>query len=203
VAKSDRLLLILNLLRSRRNLKASDLAKECDVSERTIYRDINAISSANIPIYFDKGYRLLTDAFLRPLNFTFDELVSLYLGVNSNPVQSLDCLRMPAKRALAKIESLIPERIKADYERAKELITNQLEKQGPRQTKSLIFDLIRQAIFLQKQIKLHYVSARSSYEIELTPKTLLYKKGNWYLAGLIQKKTKHFRLDMIKSVSLL
>lgn len=64
MSKTDRLLFILNLIRSRRNLKARDLAKECEVSERTIYRDIMDLSSANIPIYFDDGYKFLTDAFL-------------------------------------------------------------------------------------------------------------------------------------------
>ncbi|MFH0930314.1 MAG: HTH domain-containing protein, partial [Candidatus Zixiibacteriota bacterium] len=81
MGKADRLLLILNLIRSRRNLRAKDLALECGVSERTIFRDINAISSANIPIYFENGYKFLTDAFLPPLNFSLDEYLVLYLGL--------------------------------------------------------------------------------------------------------------------------
>ena len=53
MAKYDRLLYILNLLRSRKNLNAEMLAAECGVTERTIYRDIIALSDANIPIYYD------------------------------------------------------------------------------------------------------------------------------------------------------
>ncbi|MCK4427433.1 MAG: HTH domain-containing protein [candidate division Zixibacteria bacterium] len=85
MAKADRLLLILNLLRSRRNLKASNLAKECEVSERTIFRDIQALSEARVPIYFDSGYKLLTDAFLPPLNFTVDELLTVYSRTQLRP----------------------------------------------------------------------------------------------------------------------
>lgn len=202
MAKSDRLLLILNLVRSRRNLKASDLANECEVSERTIYRDIQAISEARVPIYFDSGYKLFADAFLPPLNFTVDELLTLYLGLNSQPVQSVGCLKKSAKQALAKLESLIPEKIRVDYKKAKEHITVQPEKKPPHEGVVLIFELLRQAIRSEKEIKLRYISAQSSKHIELVPKTLLFRKGNWYLAGLIRKKIKYFRLDMIKNVSL-
>jgi len=202
VAKADRLLLILNLLRSRRNLKAYDLANECEVSERTIYRDIQALSEARVPIYFDRGYKLLTDAFLPPLNFTVDELLTLYLGLNSNPVQSVDCLRKSARQALAKLESSLPDKIKVDYEKAKKQITVQLAKKSFSQEVALIFELLMQAIRSEKKIKLRYISPHSSKVIELVPEALLYKQGNWYVAGQIHKKVRYFQLDTIKNVSL-
>jgi len=202
MGKSDRLLLILNLLKYRKNLKASDLANECEVSERTIFRDIQALSEARVPVYFDDGYKLLTDAFLPPLNFTVDEVLTLFLGLNSEPVQSVDCLRKSAKQALAKLESLIPEKIGFDYKKAKEHITVQPEKKPSCQGTAPVFELLRKAISSGEKIRLHFVSALFSDVIELVPKVLLYRQGNWYLAGLVQKKTRYFRLDMIKNVSL-
>lgn len=202
MGKSDRLLLILNLLRIRKNLNASDLANECEVSERTMYRDIQALSEAGVPIYYDQGYRLLTNAFLPPLNFTVNELLSLSIGLSSDPVQSVDSLRKSAKQALAKLESLIPEKTKVDYEKAKEHITVQLQKRCSHQGVALIFELLRQAIQLEKKIKFRYVSAQCSMSFELVPKALLCKQGNWYLAGLAQKKMRYFRLNMIQNVSL-
>ena len=56
MSKYDRLIHVLNLLRSRKSLKAGNIARECEVSERTVYRDILALSSANVPVYFDDGY---------------------------------------------------------------------------------------------------------------------------------------------------
>jgi predicted DNA-binding transcriptional regulator YafY len=202
VSKLDRLLLILNLLRCRRNLGASNLAKECDVSERTIYRDINAISSANIPVYFDKGYRLLTDAFLPPLNLTIDELLTIYLGLSSEPVQSVERLRKLAKQALVKLESSISKKTKADYDKIKQRITVQPGKKKFPKGEALILELLRQAIYQENKIKLRWVSSHSSGIIKLVPKVLVYKKGNWHLVGEIQKKTRCFRLDIIKSISL-
>jgi len=115
MGKAGRLLLILNLIRARKNLSAKDLARECGVSERTIYRDINAISEANIPIYYDNGYKYLTNAFLPPLNLSLDENLALYMGLNSEDVNSQAALKSAGKTALAKIESLLPETIRDDY----------------------------------------------------------------------------------------
>ena len=201
MTKSERLLLILNLLRSRRNLTASNLAKECEVSERTVYRDIRALSEARVPIYFDRGYKLLTDAFLPPLNFTVDELLTLYLGLSSEPIQSVDSLRRSGKQALAKLESLIPESIRVDYENAKQRIKVQREKQCSRQTGDLIFDLLKQAICSKKQIKLRYDSTRSSEIIQLTPRILIYQNREWHLEGIAQRYRRRFRLGMIKNVT--
>lgn len=108
-------MLILNLIRARKNLSAKDLAKECGVSERTIYRDINAISKADIPIYYNNGYKFLTDAFLPPLNLSLDENLALYMGLNSEDVNSQAALKSAGKTALAKIESLLSETIRDDY----------------------------------------------------------------------------------------
>jgi predicted DNA-binding transcriptional regulator YafY len=193
--------LILNLLRSRRSLNTSDLAKECEVSERTIFRDIRALSEARVPIYFDHGYRLLTDAFLPPLNLTVDELLTIYLGLNSELVQSVKSLRKSAKQVLAKLESLIPEKIRTDYEKAKEQITVQPENKPSRQSMVLIFELLRQAISLERKVKIDCSSSESSQTIWLVPKALLYKRGSWHLVFERQNKKKYLRLDRIKKVS--
>lgn len=202
MSKSDRLLLILNLLRSRRNLKAPNLAKECEVSERTIFRDIQALSQARVPVYFEDGYKLLTDAFLPPLNLTIDELLTIYLGLSSVPVQSIECLRKLAKQALAKLESSISEKTKADYERAREQITVHQEKKRSPQGMAIIFELLKQAISSEKKIKLDYVSEHLSNMTEVVPKSLLCKNGKWYLIGLIEKKTRYLRMDRIRNVTL-
>ncbi len=107
--------MILNLIRARKNLSAKDLARECGVSERTIFRDINAISEANVPIYYDNGYKFLTNAFLPPLNLSLDEHLALFVGLNTENPNSHAALKSAGKTALAKIESLLPETIRDDY----------------------------------------------------------------------------------------
>lgn len=201
--KIERLFLILNLLRSRGTLTTSDLADECEVSESTIYRDIQSLSEANIPICCDNGYRILGDeSFLPSINFTVDEFLALHVGLSSNPVQSIEYFRKSAKQAQAKIESLVPQDVRTDYEKAKGHVVFQPERRCSHQGASLIFELLRQAIWPEKKIKLKYVSPLSLEEVELVPKSLLFKRGDWYLVGLDHNRIRYFRLDMIKNVSL-
>lgn len=55
-------------------MHARDLALKCGVSERTIHRDIAAISAAHMPVYYENGYKLLDEKFLPPLCLTPQEL---------------------------------------------------------------------------------------------------------------------------------
>ena len=84
--KYDRLIHILNLLRTRKNMNAELLAEECQVTERTIYRDIISLSEMNVPIYYDNGYKLASDYFLPPINFSFDEYRLMITALESTPL---------------------------------------------------------------------------------------------------------------------
>jgi predicted DNA-binding transcriptional regulator YafY len=53
--RADRLLSLLMLLQARGRMTAQELAQELEVSERTIYRDINALSASGVPVYAESG----------------------------------------------------------------------------------------------------------------------------------------------------
>lgn len=112
MAKYDRLLYILNLLRSRRNLNAGMLAAECGVTERTIYRDIVALSDANIPIYYDKGYKYASGNFLPPLNFNIDEYIILKTVLESSPLYQSGHSRKLINSIKSKIEACLSPSVK-------------------------------------------------------------------------------------------
>ncbi|TGG91681.1 YafY family transcriptional regulator [Natronospirillum operosum] len=81
--KSDRLFQMTNLIRSRQPLFARTLAEEMGLSVRTIYRYIDDLSAAGIPVYYDdgQGYRLLDGFELPPLAVTQEEFDALVTGV--------------------------------------------------------------------------------------------------------------------------
>lgn len=112
MSKYDRLLFVLNLLKGRPGLSTQELARECEVSERTIYRYVDALSSANVPIYFDNGYRLLSDAFLPPLNFNLDDYLILKMSLSSSIFMKGSPLHQSAKNVLAKIEANLSPTVK-------------------------------------------------------------------------------------------
>jgi predicted DNA-binding transcriptional regulator YafY len=81
----DRALGILLLLRSGSRSSARELASQFEVSARTIYRDIEALSALGVPIYSERGrhggIRLLEGYFLPPVHLTPREALALLLGV--------------------------------------------------------------------------------------------------------------------------
>lgn len=206
MSKYDRLLHVLNLLRARHGLKASDLAKECEVSERTVYRDIIALSSANIPIYFDNGYRLLSDAFLPPLNFTLEDYLVLKLSLSSSVLMENSPLRKQARAVLAKIEANLNPTLKADIEKIKEPLKISLKSSSDFSKLSLLFKLIEQCILNKKSLQIEYESIETGLTTrQVDPYSLVFRRHAWYLIGFCHRRSeiRIFRLNRIKKVALL
>ncbi|WP_429235988.1 helix-turn-helix transcriptional regulator [Aeromonas salmonicida] len=101
-----------NLLRVHQPLTARELAERLCVSERTIYRYMDDLSLAGIPVYGEAGlgYRLSEGFELAPLQLSNAELEALITGVNLVAVLTGKGLADPARALLAKIEAALPER---------------------------------------------------------------------------------------------
>lgn len=78
----DRLFAILLNLQHKRRVRAQDLAREFEISKRTIYRDISALNQMGVPIVSlpGEGFELVEGYYLPPLMFTEKEAVALVLG---------------------------------------------------------------------------------------------------------------------------
>ncbi len=83
--RTDRLLGIMLRLRSGRVVTAAELATQFEVSQRTLYRDMETLSSLGVPVYSEQGrnggFRLLDGYFLPAISFSQAEAVSLLLGL--------------------------------------------------------------------------------------------------------------------------
>ncbi|MCY9515350.1 helix-turn-helix transcriptional regulator [Paenibacillus apiarius] len=89
--RTDRLLAILLELRSRKLCRAEDLAEQFEISVRTVYRDMLALSEAGIPICAvpGQGYSLMEGYFLPPLSLLPEEAILLLCGGGTDGVDLL------------------------------------------------------------------------------------------------------------------
>jgi len=86
MTKSERLLFILNLFRVKKSVKINELAHECGVSNRTVYRDLQSLIGLDIPLYCNDGYELVNEISMPTLNFTREEQELLGYCLMSSPL---------------------------------------------------------------------------------------------------------------------
>jgi len=117
--RADRLFQIIQGLHHDRVVTARQLAEQLEVSERTIYRDIQDLSLSGVPITGEAGlgYRLMKGFHLSPLMFNEEELAALLLGARMVQGWTDRSLARAAQQAMAKIEHVIPDHLKPELER--------------------------------------------------------------------------------------
>ena len=112
--RADRLFEIVQLLQARRFMTAAQIADELEVSQRTIYRDVRDLMSAGVPIDGEAGvgYALHKTFELPPLMFDNEETEALLLGARIVQSWADPALAAAAKRALIKVEAVLPEHMR-------------------------------------------------------------------------------------------
>ena len=116
--RADRLFQIVQLLRGRCVVTASELAAELEVSLRTIYRDVADLMGSGVPIEGEAGvgYCLPRGFDLPPLMFDEDEIGALVLGMRMVTAWGDAALKKRAKSVLSKVETVLPERLRPRLE---------------------------------------------------------------------------------------
>ena len=105
-----RLLEIISLVQSQRGWNAKTLAERCDTTERNIYRDINQIKEAGIPIAHDKdkGYQISGTFFMPPVRLTFEEALAISALCEAMADKGAIPFVRPASMAMNKILAQLP-----------------------------------------------------------------------------------------------
>ncbi|MCH9032279.1 MAG: YafY family transcriptional regulator [candidate division Zixibacteria bacterium] len=200
MSKYERLLYILNLLRTRKNLNAQILAKECEVTERTIYRDIISLSSANVPIYFDRGYKVLTGNFLPTLNFDLNEYLALREALRTTPLRELPDYRRTLKAIEAKVESGLSDTVKEQKKYSGADTPLATRRRIATNSDAKRFTTIEEAIRSKHVLEMTYDSIESGVrERNIEPCFSAYIEGKFYFVGfcLFRNDYRTFRLSRI------
>ncbi|MEU5404150.1 YafY family protein [Streptomyces sp. NPDC005963] len=206
--KSDRLLSIILLLQTRGLVQAADLAARLEVSVRTIYRDVEALSASGVPIYTERGRHggiaLLPGFRTDVTGLTEDESRALFVLTTRGTHAALG-LDAALGSALRKVMAAIP----APHRPAAELTSRRIlvdpERWLPRPRPAVDLDVLNSAVFTDRRLALRY---RRSGAVEpgnyvLDPYGLVVKAGVWYLVADKSGSPRLFRADRVVEASVI
>jgi predicted DNA-binding transcriptional regulator YafY len=203
--KADRLITLLLLLQSGRRRTAGALAEALEVSERTIYRDVDALCAAGVPVYTERGPEggiALADGYRRALtHFNEDEIRSLFVS-GASPLADLG-MESGLDRALEKLHGGLADvqRRAADKARSRVHIDQRRWNQGepPRE----LLTVLRRAVWDDRRVRIRYEDRnRKATTRTIDPLGLVSKAGVWYLIARLSEELemRSFRVERIRSV---
>ncbi|UXY22074.1 YafY family transcriptional regulator [Streptomyces cynarae] len=206
--KSDRLLSILLLLQTRGRVPAHELAERLEVSVRTIYRDIEALSASGVPVYAERGrhggIELLAGFRTDVTGLTADESRALFILAAQGAHAALG-LDAALGSALRKVMAALPapHRPAAEATSRRILVDATRWKGGPQSAVDL--DSLQDAVFADRRLRLHYrhSGATTPRTYTVDPYGLVSKAGVWYLVADRRGTPRLFRADRVRSATLL
>jgi predicted DNA-binding transcriptional regulator YafY len=200
--KADRLISLLLLLQSRRQCSARVLAGRLEVSERTIYRDVDALSAAGVPVYAERGSNggiVLADGYRRALtNFSEDEILSLFVS-GASPLADLG-LERGLDRALEKLHGGLADVQRRAAEKSRSRIHVDQRRWNQPEPPREILTALRRAVWDDRRVRIRYEDRkRTSSTRTVDPLGLVSKAGVWYLVARHDGELRSFRVDRIRS----
>jgi predicted DNA-binding transcriptional regulator YafY len=203
--KSSRLLSILILLQLRKRLTADALAREFEVSVRTIYRDIDALSAAGVPVYADKGpgggFSLLDGYRTRLTGLNTDEAQAISMIGLPGPAAALG-LGAAARRAKGKLlAALTPAAAEGADRIASRFHLDATDWYRAADDAPHLPSLAR-AVLDERRVRLVYDSWKGEQDWIVDPLGLVLKAGIWYLVAETRDKVRTFRASEIRSVEV-
>jgi predicted DNA-binding transcriptional regulator YafY len=204
MSRAQRLLdLIQALRRHRRPVSAGVLARELEVSLRTIYRDIDALKGQGAHIDGEPGigYVLRPGFLLPPLMFTEEEIEALVLGSRWVGVHGDGALRSAATNALAKIGSILPSDLREQLDLSALLVP---PREEPAAGEARLPE-IRQSIRRERKMRIAYVDVDGKpSERTVWPFALGFFDHARIVAAWceLRQDFRHFRTDRIASLEV-
>ncbi|MDX3527160.1 YafY family protein [Streptomyces sp. ID05-39B] len=198
--KSSRLVSILLLLQTRGRMTAAQLAAELEVSVRTVYRDVEALGAAGVPLYGDAGhaggYRLLDGYRTRLTGLTTEEAEALFLAGVPGPAAQLGLGAVLAAAQL-KVRAALPAELREHADR----ISGRFHLDAPGwyagAEEAPYLPAVADAVWNNRVLDIAYRRWRTPTDVDrrLEPYGLVLKAGRWYVVAGPGPRT--FRVDQI------
>ena len=205
--RADRLLSMLMLLQTRGRLTARQLANELEVSERTIYRDVVALSSAGIPVYTEDGpgggISLLEDYQTRLTGLRPEEAQALSMLNIPEPLVRLG-VGEELKTALLKLSAAVPPSVREKQAQARHRIHLDATWWFQPEEPTTCLQTIQQAVWQDRLLKITYRGDfNATIEQLIAPYGLVAKASIWYLVFAREGYIRARRVSRIVAAEIL
>jgi predicted DNA-binding transcriptional regulator YafY len=197
-----RLLTMFLTIQRNPGLTAKQLAERHKISERSCFRDLRVLQEAGIPIYNDRGYRVVDSFKLKNITLNLEEALSLIYGINLVEKQKSI---FPSSLAIKeKLMLLLPERLQEIITGLEKRINIEVTPSADYSGKEELFRQLNHAISGQWSLQITYYSFSSDKTTErlVDPYHLSFRDGFWYLAAYCHRRqeVRLFRLDRIQKI---
>jgi predicted DNA-binding transcriptional regulator YafY len=205
-----RLLQLISLLQAGRAYNTEALAQASSVSRRTIFRDLDVLRSAGIPLVYDENherYQIAGTRLLPPTTFTPEEALVLIVLCHDLGDQLPAPFFRPARSAALKLESNMPARLLERVQTTSQAVhiqmmpTNRLAGQEP------LYEQLIRAVSEHRSVRMWYHSLAESKELctRLNPYRQLFSRRSWYAIGRssVHRATRTFNVGRIRKLELL
>jgi predicted DNA-binding transcriptional regulator YafY len=204
--RADRLVAILLLLQTHGQLTAADLAERLETSERTMRRDLDALSAAGVPVYSQRGrgggWALLGGHRLNLSGLTAAEAEALFLVAGPERLAGLG-VEPGVRSALRKLLAALPAPLRDQATAARAAVHVDPVRWGRKaEPQSRHVDALREAVVAGVQVDLSYAKpGQAPTGRRVHPFGLVSKSGTWYLIAGTAEGLRTFRVSRVRSVS--
>lgn len=202
----DRLMATLLLLQGRRVITAEEIALHFEISVRTVYRDISALSEGGVPVVAEAGvgYSLLNGYSIPPVMFTAEEASALFMG--SELVEHLTdrSLQAPMRSALLKIRSVLPRSHQDQLDRLEDRTALLLGPGRVGESDPAVLGQLQAALARRQVLQMEYQTGGEGIPRSraVEPLGLIHYAGAWHLIAFCRLRSDYrdFRTDRIRNL---
>jgi predicted DNA-binding transcriptional regulator YafY len=206
--RAGRLVSLLLLLQTRGRMTAQSLADELEVSVRTVYRDVESLGAAGVPIYADRGpaggYQLLDGYRTRLTGLTSDEAGTLFLAGMPGPAAELGLGSVLAAAEL-KLRAALPGELADRADRVRDRFHLDAPGWFRSDEPTPYLSTIADAVWRSRQLSVRYRRWKAPREVTRTlhPLGVVLKAGRWYLVAHVRERTTAYRVANILDADIL
>ncbi len=206
-ARLQRLVKLIGLLQSSRGHDSLDLARATGVSRRTIFRDLDVLKQAGVPLVYNETllrYHIPNTYYLPPTNFTYEEALSVAVLCHELGDKEQLPFFQHARTAVLKLEGALTEELREQLQRTIPAISIRLPPSNQLDGQQRHYEQILDSIVQRQAVRVVYGSLTEWEDIrtKLSPYCLWHSRRSWYVIGRSSwhRAVRTFNLGRIKSL---